>query len=87
MPWHHIKASSGVGLSEQWILRMLNAPVCSLKRDKETQGWQASLLNRTGISCVVVQMPQQTLEQAQRSCEVQLIEMGCPSPDAATASA
>ena len=76
MAWTKIEANASLMLESQWILRAENAPVCSLKRG-ETQGtWVASLLNRTGISCVIQHMARSTLEEAKRECEETLREMG-----------
>lgn len=78
MTWVHVKPNSGMGLTEQWILRVRNAPVCSLKRDKEAgrDAWQASLLNLSGISCVVLHVRAASLQQAQADSEAELRAMG-----------
>lgn len=74
--WHHIKANSGMGLTEQWIMRVGNAPVCSLKQGHKPDVWVASLLNLTGISCAVLHSNGSTLEQAKQEAEVALRDMG-----------
>lgn len=75
MAWTHVRQNYGTGMTEQWILRAQNAPICSLRRGETTGAWQASLLRLTGISAVL-HVTAGTLEQAQRSCESELREMG-----------
>lgn len=78
MSWTHVRPNGGMGLTEQWILRVRGAPVCSLKRDREAgpQAWQASLLNLTGISAAVLHVGCATLTQAQAAAEAELRTMG-----------
>lgn len=89
--WKKIESNSTVMLEAQWIFRAENAPVCSLKKGETPGTWVASLLNRTGISCVVMHMNGSTLAQAQGEAEEQLREMGwswgaTPSSDATTSA-
>jgi hypothetical protein len=78
MVWTKIESNRNVMLEAQWIFRTENAPVCSLKKDKEVPGrWQASLLNRSGISALLKEIDgAPLLAEAQRQCEVQLRLMG-----------
>lgn len=94
MPWTKIDANATVMLTAQWVFRAENAPVCSLKKGETPGTWVASLLNRSGISCVICHTSG-TLEQAQRNCEKELRLMGWTwgaeasdkPPSAATTSA
>lgn len=78
MAWTKIESNASVMLTAQWIFRTENAPVCSLKRDADVPGrWQASLLNRSGISAMLKEIDgAPLLEEAQRQCEVMLRQMG-----------
>lgn len=77
MTWNHIRPQRDTGLTEQWIKRAHNAPLCSLKRDPEVRdGWQASLLKIGGIACTVYSFSAATLTQAQAICEGELALMG-----------
>ncbi len=80
MTWTHLKANGGMGLEEQWILRVQNAPVCSLKAIARVKrgrcSWTASLLCTTGISTIALDLDDATLEQAQAAAEAQLRAMG-----------
>jgi hypothetical protein len=74
--WTHIKRNGGMGLQEQWILKVGTAPVCSLKRGEDAGTWAASLLHITGISTTMLHVAEGVLEQAQRRCETELRLMG-----------
>lgn len=89
MTWVHLKPNAGMGLTEQWILRYRNAPVISLKRDREAgpDCWQASILHPTGISTVVLHVRTATLAQAQADSEQEMWRMGWQQSDAPTQSA
>lgn len=92
--WTHLKAAAGMGLEEQWIFRPDAAPLCSLKRGSTPDFWRASLLNLSGVSCVVLHTSG-ALEQAQKNCEKELRLMGhkwaardgSPNSDESTTSA
>lgn len=72
--WTYIKSNSGMGLQEQWIRKVDAAPAISLKRDGA--GWVASLLDRSGISVVTLDIDDMTLDEAKRACECVLRGMG-----------
>lgn len=78
MGWTKVAANGGMGLEAQWILKECNAPLCSLKEDKEGGwvGWRASLLNRSGISAVAFHVGKVPLATAQALCERELRLMG-----------
>jgi hypothetical protein len=72
--WTHVKAISGMGLQEQWIMKVGPAPACSLRRNGAD--WTASLLNTSGISAVALDIDDATLEEAKLACECALSGMG-----------
>ncbi len=76
MTWTHVRQNYGMGLVEQWIFRAQDAPCCSLKKGETTGTWQASFLNRSGVSCTVMELPVMVLGYAQEYCESRLREMG-----------
>jgi hypothetical protein len=83
MTWKHMKANGGMGHPEQWIKRVGNAPACSLRRDHDGGGWQASILYLSGISAAIHLFganPVLALEEAQGYCEAQMREAGWVVP-------
>ncbi len=77
MTWTHVNKQPAYGLEEQWIRRMNNAPVVSLKRSVGIEGWSASMLNTNGLGVKVMHLSHHmNLETAQFACENELVNMG-----------
>jgi len=76
MSWTRIAPAPGMGLQEQWTFRPHTMPpLCSLRT--ADGAWDASMLNRSGISTVKVVISRQlALAETQRCCEATLREMG-----------
>ncbi len=78
MVWTKIAANAGMGLEAQHVLRWHNAPVCALKG--KPQDWRASLLHKSGISANTIHVGESSLEDAQKMCEMLLVQMGWERP-------
>lgn len=75
MGWTYVAKHGGMGMEEQWLFRPSTAPLCALKRGAE--GWEASLLNTSGISTAILHMGEATLlTEAMTTCENELERMG-----------
>lgn len=81
--WTHLKQNTGMGLEEQHLLRWQGRPVSSLKWREHRTAWEASLLERSGISARLHEF-RGTLEQAKLWSEEELRRMGWEESDASS---
>lgn len=76
MTWTHIKNNRELMLTEQWIFRTENAPVCALKRGDQPGDWQATILNHNGISTETKHFVASGVDDAQKRAKALIHKKG-----------